>query len=205
MGGEKGGMWNCLWCILVFGGGRGLASASFMMQDMGSCVCLHMNHKWVFDMLNTSTCFIVIRFQPLCTDDLFWSLFKFMALHDQLIYLPTCVRLHVCKCECLWTLRRKSDSQTTGEREQKGRGWWWWHNARPLFLFLAVEDGWMDGLVNKSWWRKRTTDLSTFTLTHSLPLFQHTFSIWELATIWQLIVDTPARQASLLMWLCVYA
>lgn len=120
MGGKEGGMGICLWCI--FGSGRGLASASSMMQDTGSCFCLSMDRKWVFVMLNTGTCFIVIRFQAICTADLLWSLFKLVALHVCLIYLPMCVRLCVCKCECVWTLRRKSDSQRREEREQKRKG-----------------------------------------------------------------------------------
>lgn len=114
MGGKEGGMGICLWCI--FGSGRGLASASFMMQDMGSCFCLRLDHKWVFVMLNTGTCCIVIS---LYTVDLLWPLFKFMALHAWLIYLP------MCMCDCMfvnvsvWTLSGRVIHKEEGRESRK--------------------------------------------------------------------------------------
>lgn len=113
MGGKEGGMAICLWCI--FGSGRGLA-ASFMMQDTGSCFCLRLDHKWVFVMLNTGTCCIVIS---LCTVDLLWPLFKFMALHAWLIYLP------MCTCDCMfvnasmWTLSGRVIHKEEGRESRK--------------------------------------------------------------------------------------
>lgn len=151
------------------------------------------------------THFIVMWIQLISTVDLLFTSFKFMALHVRLIYLPMCVWLCVCKCKCVWTLKRKSDSQRRGEREQ-GRWWWWWHNACPLFLFPTVEDGWIDGLSQRL---DGGREQQTFPLSPSptLILSLHTFAIWELATIWQLIVDRHSREIGFPshVAVCVYA
>lgn len=191
----------------VFDNGRGLASASFMMQDMGSCFWLCMDHKWMFVMFNTNTFYRNVgSAYKHC-----WPAFSIIQIHGSActahLFAYVCVWLCVCKCKCVWTLKRKSDSQRRGEREQ-GRWWWWWwwHNARPLFPFPTVEDGWIDGLSQRL---DGGREQQTFPLSPSptLILSQHTFSVWELATIWQLIVDRQSREIGFPfhMAVCVYA
>lgn len=107
--GKEGGMGICLWC--VFGNGRGLASASFMMQYMGSCFCLCMDHKLMFVMFNTNMfcCNEVSAYKHS------WPAFAIIQIHRSACtaHLFACVCVCVClysKCKCVWTLTRKSDS-----------------------------------------------------------------------------------------------